>query len=259
MRVFLSFCLQCKASLPERLPSQIGRKRLYCSQVCFRIYRGYQGRVSKPTHCWYCHAELDQNKAGTPRRYCSRKHASLYRVANKPKKPKILRHCEYCFQPFESALPQQIFCSHDCRKKGLSVRAMKWREENPKPDVYKYVCDKCQAVVERKYRVTKGKFGRYCDKCRLKLRRARDRVKTVRRQSLTVKPSRLSCDEVAERDGFVCHICKGLVDMSLPRVGGFGATVDHVIPLSKGGSDYAENLRLAHWICNIKKGDKVDA
>ena len=38
-----------------------------------------------------------------------------------------------------------------------------------------------------------------------------------------------------------------------------GLTVDHVIPLSKGGSDELENLRPAHWICNNRKSDKVYA
>ena len=54
-------------------------------------------------------------------------------------------------------------------------------------------------------------YGRFCDVCRLHRKRARYRTKTVRRQSLTVKPSRLSCDEVAARDNYVCHICDGWV------------------------------------------------
>lgn len=33
-------------------------------------------------------------------------------------------------------------------------------------------------------------------------------------------------------------------------------TVDHIIPKSQGGSDRAENLRLAHYRCNHKRGCK---
>jgi 5-methylcytosine-specific restriction endonuclease McrA len=47
------------------------------------------------------------------------------------------------------------------------------------------------------------------------------------------------------------------IDLSLARNSRFGATIDHVIPISKGGLDVLDNLRLAHWICNIKKGNKV--
>lgn len=35
-----------------------------------------------------------------------------------------------------------------------------------------------------------------------------------------------------------------------------GATVDHVIPRSLGGSDDLSNLRLAHWSCNRAKGNR---
>ena len=52
----------------------------------------------------------------------------------------------------------------------------------------------------------RGAHGRFCDVCRLHRKRARYRMKTVRRQSLTVKPSRLSCDEVAARDNYVCAV-----------------------------------------------------
>ncbi|NQY97326.1 MAG: HNH endonuclease [Henriciella sp.] len=34
-------------------------------------------------------------------------------------------------------------------------------------------------------------------------------------------------------------------------------TVDHIIPRSKGGSDAAENLQLAHARCNKIKGNRL--
>jgi 5-methylcytosine-specific restriction endonuclease McrA len=45
--------------------------------------------------------------------------------------------------------------------------------------------------------------------------------------------------------------------MSLPRTSKQGLTLDHVIPLSKGGTDTMDNLRPAHWLCNIKKSNKL--
>lgn len=33
------------------------------------------------------------------------------------------------------------------------------------------------------------------------------------------------------------------------------ATVDHIIPLSKGGSDTPSNMQIAHRDCNTKKGN----
>lgn len=35
------------------------------------------------------------------------------------------------------------------------------------------------------------------------------------------------------------------------------ATIDHIVPRSKGGCDDAENLQLAHALCNKIKGNRV--
>jgi 5-methylcytosine-specific restriction endonuclease McrA len=56
----------------------------------------------------------------------------------------------------------------------------------------------------------------------------------------------------------VCGICGRPVDMSLKAPDPMSPTVDHIIPINKGGhpSDI-NNLQLAHWICNRMKSDKV--
>ena len=53
---------------------------------------------------------------------------------------------------------------------------------------------------------------------------------------------------VLERDDFTCQYC----GQSAPSV---ILGVDHIIPVSKGGSDEEENLRTACWSCNMGKGD----
>ncbi|MEO1303442.1 MAG: HNH endonuclease [Pseudomonadota bacterium] len=35
------------------------------------------------------------------------------------------------------------------------------------------------------------------------------------------------------------------------------ATIDHIVPISKGGADQLENLQLAHANCNKIKGNRV--
>ncbi|MBQ1575175.1 MAG: HNH endonuclease, partial [Clostridiales bacterium] len=59
----------------------------------------------------------------------------------------------------------------------------------------------------------------------------------------------------------VCGICGKPVDFSLKYPHPMSATVDHIVPVSRGGhpSDI-DNLQLAHRCCNRQKSDKlVDA
>ncbi len=56
----------------------------------------------------------------------------------------------------------------------------------------------------------------------------------------------------------ICAICGRPVDKELKAPDPMSPTVDHIIPLNKGGhpSDI-NNLQLAHWICNRMKSDKL--
>ncbi len=49
------------------------------------------------------------------------------------------------------------------------------------------------------------------------------------------------------RDGWRCHICKKKVKRKV-------ATADHLVPVSYGGPTTMENVALAHWSCNSRRG-----
>lgn len=55
-----------------------------------------------------------------------------------------------------------------------------------------------------------------------------------------------------------CAICGKPVDFKLKFPHPMSATIDHIIPVAKGGhpSDI-DNLQLAHFICNRQKSDKL--
>jgi 5-methylcytosine-specific restriction endonuclease McrA len=36
------------------------------------------------------------------------------------------------------------------------------------------------------------------------------------------------------------------------------ATLDHVIPLAKGGQHEVSNLAAAHWLCNLRKHARLE-
>jgi 5-methylcytosine-specific restriction endonuclease McrA len=65
--------------------------------------------------------------------------------------------------------------------------------------------------------------------------------------------------EIIERDGLDCHLCGRPVDMDLAWPHRDSKSVDHVIPLSRGGEHVLANCALAHMGCNSSKGAKLAA
>lgn len=65
--------------------------------------------------------------------------------------------------------------------------------------------------------------------------------------------------QVIRRTKPPCGICGEDIDYSLPYLDPGEFTVDHVIPLSKGGVDDLTNKQAAHRACNRDKSDKTEA
>lgn len=56
----------------------------------------------------------------------------------------------------------------------------------------------------------------------------------------------------------ICEICGTPIDKTLKSPHPLSPSVDHIIPVSKGGHPSAlENLQLAHRVCNRAKADKL--
>ncbi|MFF7191782.1 HNH endonuclease [Streptomyces sp. NPDC008222] len=62
--------------------------------------------------------------------------------------------------------------------------------------------------------------------------------------------------DIAERDGWRCHICGKAVNSKLKWPHVKSASLDHLVPLSKGGAHDPANVRLAHLGCNSAKGNR---
>ena len=89
------------------------------------------------------------------------------------------------------------------------------------------------------------------------------RAKSNRRRAakLNAVSEFYTVEQVIKIYGSCCHICNSAIDLDAPRTTQKknwekGLQLDHVIPLSRGGSDTLDNIRPSHAICNIKKGNK---
>jgi len=76
-----------------------------------------------------------------------------------------------------------------------------------------------------------------------------------RRQVIDAAVERISYVEVFERDGWGCQLCGQPVDRSVAWPHPLFPSLDHIVPLSKGGRHEIGNVQLAHLRCNLSKGD----
>ena len=64
-------------------------------------------------------------------------------------------------------------------------------------------------------------------------------------------------DSIYERDKGICYICGNLTYREYEnRPTNQRATLDHIIPVSKGGNHTFDNVRIACWRCNSIKGNR---
>lgn len=187
-------------------------------------------------------------------RYC--RDQRYYRI-QKENRPKVYVDCRVCSKTFERG-ERTVYCSQDCYyKNAVEKSRKKWKEvRESRPDFKELPCTWCEKPVIIRSSFPGLKVTH--DDCKKERIRARNRTKNTKRRGYQLSRQRIGIENIGDRDGWVCHICSKPVDPFLPGNHREGPTFDHVIPLSKGGSDEPENLKLAHWICNIRKLDKVD-
>lgn len=82
-------------------------------------------------------------------------------------------------------------------------------------------------------------------------------ARRVRLDDATIE--RFDPQEIYERDGWVCQLCKQPVDRELEWPDPLYPSLDHVVPLAVHGEHSRTNTQLAHWICNVRKGAQLEA
>lgn len=120
------------------------------------------------------------------------------------------------------------------------------------------ICSTCKRDLPVvMYRVTNyrgtDELGAQCRTCVKKYVHAR-RALIAAAESDDYKPH-----EIFARDGWTCKLCDLPIDESLKWPHRYSASVDHILPLSLGGSDTLQNVQSAHLTCNISKGARIPA
>lgn len=155
-------------------------------------------------------------------------------------------------------------CCKPCRK----IRGQKWAEKTK--DTRKQWRDENKEIIQQRnkeyYRANRDKELARCKeyretnrekiaaRSRRYLENNRDKcyahVYKRRARKLSVPNETIIREEVFLRDKGMCGICGGQVDPN-------NWHMDHIYPISKGGSHTYDNVRVTHPTCNLQKSDKV--
>lgn len=97
-----------------------------------------------------------------------------------------------------------------------------------------------------------------CDECKTALGRSYDKRRRARKRNVEIDS--FTSVEVFERDNWTCWICgKPTLRETLAGFVPNQPTLDHVIPLAKGGAHTLANVKTAHHLCNSLKSDQLVA
>ena len=166
--------------------------------------------------------------------------------------------CPECGKHFETELENKVYCSSKC---SYEAGLREHREENIKNFVPKIrACKECGKMFETKLREQNRQFC--CKKCASKYwnRIAKsNKITAIRGAKILDKD--ISLKKLAERDKDICYLCGKPVDWNDKRIteegyviaGANYPSIEHVLPICRGGTHSWNNVRLAHRYCNCSK------
>ncbi len=168
----------------------------------------------------------------------------------------LLRTCKICGEK----LPKvgQTVCSGECRAQQHRLDTL-LSSIGKTLEIRSKVCVECGTPFTRDY----GQDGlRLCCSTECQAERnkrtsaasRREQKRRRRAQKAGVPVERFRVADIFDRDEWRCQLCGKTVDATLKHPHRLSASLDHVIPLARGGSHTRANVQLAHMICNVWKG-----
>jgi 5-methylcytosine-specific restriction endonuclease McrA len=288
---------KCKACNESFVPlSRIGRPALYCEKHMTGRRRRKNIRL-KRWFCAVCQIGIVRPRSGPMPRYCSRTcrtaaaSVRAVRSGQRQSSPKnglvATSECRICFQGFTTRSGwKSSYCSNECRtlarcvqhecvicgdpyfcipaktaakfSKTCSGRCRReYQQRNATVETFR--CKFCDLVFSAPKQSNRMFCGKQCVDAYWK--RNRNLIYNAsRRLDELGKPTGavvVNPVEVFKRDNWTCWLCNLSIDRFLKWPDPMSASVDHVIPISKGGEHSMSNVRSAHLRCNCRKSDSL--
>lgn len=226
--------------------------------------------MTEPTHvCNQCHTEKPTSEYYKSKHHpnghvptckdCFRERANSYYRKKHPKHPRQIAEwkngqCKQCLQPFTRQKRTTQFCSVKCR--------YAYEKEHAKPkqltpgqlaQTEMRECECCGNIFAAVLKQDKT----CSQKCSAERERMRNVDHTHRRRARQRIGGYINKLQIFRRDKWVCGICGETINPDANYPSMESASLDHIVPLSRGGVHALENVQAAHLRCNLAKGAKT--
>lgn len=239
-------------------------------EECGQPYKTTQSKYNAYKH-HYCSREcVNRMRKRSFLHNFVEKNGQKWKLVDYPDKSCVIIKCKCCGGLRERQSCQIVSYSIICpvceqRKKDEKERLNKEIERiNHELEVIQNQREKLRKLSSRLEKGLRKIKSREKAKERRKQERKLAELKRERRIKNNGKIDKdISLRSLYERDKGICHLCGGHCDYSDHKVteeGYFIAglrypSIDHVVPLSKGGTHTWENVKLACFGCNVAKGN----
>lgn len=190
------------------------------------------------------------------KRFCSyacgnTAHVRRHRAARRT--PPDVRSCISCGSLFQIVNANQFYCCRGCRPSVKVSSARKSAARHRRRPLRLRYCLDCGEL----FNYSRRSNALRCQDCTYTHNAyRRHEAEARRRQVYRLGDKSITWQALGDRDGWCCHLC----GKSVPKIAGvavqpMGATIDHLVPVARGGTHEWDNVALAHRICNMRRSD----
>jgi hypothetical protein len=204
-----------------------------------------------PTYCSAnCRARVKDERARKDGRYERSLAEARRRTAER--QAENARPCPYCGVAMTH--PRRVQCGGDeCRRRHAADRMREWSQAyKAEHGVWpRHHYPESQRAAYRRRRQKHGHWRQqYPERAAAYDARRRALVAQARTDEV------FAPIDVHARDGWTCQLCLKPIDQGIAWPDPMSPSVDHIIPLSKGGTHALSNVQSAHLGCNSSKSNR---
>ena len=172
---------------------------------------------------------------------------------------------------FTPRSPKQTLCSPQCsdlrynrkRRRKAAEQARQWRKENPErahatARAYRQSHRAQEAARVARWRKSRQGYASHkLSQYKQQVKRLKTPPKDFDSQTLILKAYHVDALELWKNSDQTCIVCGDLIDEGINHPDPMSRTIEHIIPIARGGKHEESNIAFSHLGCNLRKGRRL--